>query len=246
MVYQILQFVNKSYAVSEAGIIILPRSHDAVDERTVEDVDMLETDLVTLKWPRKPGLSDVDLFDSEDSLCDPPPEVVAFCNYVECPLLMDNLIFFGIYIYGRDERFDEEYLSVNGREYPCKVVLTNGRSSEIEQTLSSCLARALPSVAELRLPIPISTLDQGMVCLLDTMSFVDPLPAFRRRQWQVVVLLDIDALSVFRIPSLISFMTDRRALFHKEEYEILKNLIVSFRQAPHFCSKPSVKTWNFP
>ncbi|XP_019430421.1 PREDICTED: putative RNA polymerase II subunit B1 CTD phosphatase RPAP2 homolog [Lupinus angustifolius] len=61
-------------AVSEAGILILPRPHDAVDEGTVEDVDMLETDSVTLKWPRKPGFSDLDLFDSEDSWYDSPPE----------------------------------------------------------------------------------------------------------------------------------------------------------------------------
>lgn len=68
------------------------------------------------------------------------------------------------YIYGRDENFHEEYISINGREYPCKTVLTDGRSSEIKQTLASCLARALPAlVAELRLPIPISTLEQGMV-----------------------------------------------------------------------------------
>ena len=68
------------------------------------------------------------------------------------------------YIYGRDESFHEEYLSVNGREYPRKIVLADGRSSEIKQTLASCLARALPTVVtELRLPIPTSTLEQGMV-----------------------------------------------------------------------------------
>jgi len=68
------------------------------------------------------------------------------------------------YIYGRDESFHEEYLSVNGREYPCKIVLSDGRSSEIKQTLAGCLARAFPPVvAGLRLPIPISTLEQGMV-----------------------------------------------------------------------------------
>lgn len=68
------------------------------------------------------------------------------------------------YIYGRDVSFHEEFLTVNGREYPCKIVLTDGRSSEIKQTLASCLARALPAVvAELRLPVPISTLEQEMV-----------------------------------------------------------------------------------
>lgn len=47
------------------------------------------------------------------------------------------------------------------------------------------------------------------------MSFVDALPAFRMKQWQVVVLLFVDALSVSRVPTLISYMTDRRDLFLK-------------------------------
>lgn len=68
------------------------------------------------------------------------------------------------YIYGQDDSFHEEYLSVNGREYPRKIVLTDGRSSEIKQTLADCLSRALPGlVADLRLPTPISTLEHRMV-----------------------------------------------------------------------------------
>jgi hypothetical protein len=47
------------------------------------------------------------------------------------------------------------------------------------------------------------------------MSFVDALPGFRMKQWQVVVLLFVDALSICRIPVLISYMTDRRDLFLK-------------------------------
>ncbi|CAL0299462.1 unnamed protein product [Lupinus luteus] len=238
-------------AVSEAGILILPCPHDAVDEGTVEDVDMLETDSVTLKWPRKPGFSDLDLFDSEDSWYDPPPE--GFSLTLSPFATMWNALFSWItssslaYIYGKDESFHEEYLSINGREYPRKIVLADGRSSEIKQTLATCLARVLPAlVAELRLPIPISTMEQGMVCLLDTMSFVDPLPAFRTRQWQVVVLLFIDALSVCRLPTLISYMTDRRASFHKvlsgtqlglEEYEVLKDHIVPLGRAPQFSAQ---------
>lgn len=72
------------------------------------------------------------------------------------------------YIYGRDESFHEDYLSVNGKVYPCKIVLADGRSSEIKQTLAGCLARALPGlVADLRLPTPISILEQGMVFILN-------------------------------------------------------------------------------
>ena len=70
------------------------------------------------------------------------------------------------YIYGRDDSLHEEYLLVNGRDYPQKIVLGDGRSSEIKQTLAGSLARALPGlVADLRLPTPISSLEQGMVLM---------------------------------------------------------------------------------
>lgn len=76
------------------------------------------------------------------------------------------------YIYGRDERLHEEFLLVNGKEYPQKIVLGDGRSSEIKQTLSGCLSRALPGVvADLRLPVPISTLEQGMVFIFNILCF---------------------------------------------------------------------------
>ncbi|QCE05301.1 putative RNA polymerase II subunit B1 CTD phosphatase RPAP2 homolog [Vigna unguiculata] len=238
-------------AVSEAGIIILPRPDDVVEEGTMEDADILQNDSVTVKWPRKPGVSDIDFFESDDSWFDAPPE--GFSLTLSPFATMWNAIFSWMtssslaYIYGRDESFHEEYLSVNGREYPCKVVLSDGRSSEIKQTLAGCLARAFPAlVAGLRLPIPISTLEQGMACLLETMSFVDALPAFRTKQWQVVALLFVDALSVCKIPALISYMTDRRSLFHKvlsgsqigiEEYEILKDLVVPLGRAPHISAQ---------
>lgn len=51
--------------------------------------------------------------------------------------------------------------------------------------------------------------------LLDTMSFIDPIPAFRMKQWQVIVLLCLDALSVSRIPSLTQYMLSRRTLLPK-------------------------------
>lgn len=76
------------------------------------------------------------------------------------------------YIYGRDESSHEEYLSVNGREYPRKIVLTDGRSSEIKYTFAGCLSRAVPGlVDDLRLPTPISTLEKGLVLLLNWSSF---------------------------------------------------------------------------
>lgn len=51
--------------------------------------------------------------------------------------------------------------------------------------------------------------------LLDTMSYVDPLPPFRTNQWKVIVLLFIDALSVCRIPALTQYMSSKRMLLHK-------------------------------
>lgn len=76
------------------------------------------------------------------------------------------------YIYGRDERYHEDYLSVNGREYPRKIFMPDGRSSEIKLTMAGCLSRALPGlVTELRLPTPVSTLEQGMVCFGDFSLF---------------------------------------------------------------------------
>ena len=72
------------------------------------------------------------------------------------------------------------------------------------------------------------------------MSFVDALPAFRTKQWQVVALLFIDALSVCRLPALISYMTDRRASFHRVRTFVYIILIYYFiymmdrRKVKHF------------
>ncbi|KAI9126836.1 hypothetical protein K1719_002432 [Acacia pycnantha] len=238
-------------AVSDAGVIILPSPQNPGEEQTVEEVDAIEKDSVSLKWPRKLGISDNDLFDLEDSWYDPPPE--GFSLTLSPFAMMWNALFSWTtssslaFIYGRDESFHEEYQTVNGREYPCKVVLADGRSSEIKQALSSCLARALPGlVADLRLPTPISTLEKGMERLLDTMSFKDPLPAFRMRQWQVVGLLFIEALSVCKIPAIIPYITDRRIFLPKvldgsqigmEEFEYLKDLIIPLGRAPHFSAQ---------
>ncbi|PPS02748.1 hypothetical protein GOBAR_AA17907 [Gossypium barbadense] len=242
-------------AVSEAGLIILPHPLEADKEEKVENIDTLEADPEPeegpVKWPTKPGIPRSDFFDPEDSWFDAPPE--GFSLTLSTFATMWNALFEWItssslaYIYGRDETFHEEYLSVNGREYPQKIVLRDGRSSEIKETLAGCISRALPAIATaLRLPIPISTLEQGMGRLLDTMSFVEALPAFRMKQWQVIVLLLIDALSVCRIPALTPHMTNGRMLLHKvldgaqislEEYEVMKDLIIPLGRAPHFSAQ---------
>lgn len=65
-------FSWNSSAVSEAGIIILPPSHDV--GMSMDDVDMLEVEPAPKKWPTKPGILRSDIFDPEDSWYDAPPE----------------------------------------------------------------------------------------------------------------------------------------------------------------------------
>ena len=71
------------------------------------------------------------------------------------------------YIYGKDESAHEEFLSVNGKEYPRRIRLGEGLSSEIKETIAGCLARAVSTVATvLKLPVPISELEKGLVSTL--------------------------------------------------------------------------------
>ncbi|KAH6819012.1 RNA polymerase II subunit B1 CTD phosphatase RPAP2-like protein [Perilla frutescens var. frutescens] len=242
---------DASDAVSEAGVIILPPPHGVDAAKSEENDDDMYTDPVQLKWPPKPGFSGSDLFDSEDSWYDSPPEEF---NLTLSPFSTMFMALFAwisssslAYIYGKEESFHEEYLSVNGREYPRKIVMPDGRSSEIKQALAGYLARALPTlVTELRLPTPVSILEQGMGRLIDTMSFIDPIPSLRMKQWQVIVLLFLDALSVSRIPSLTQYMLGKRVLFPKvleaaqissEEFEIMKDLIIPLGRAPQFSTQ---------
>lgn len=238
-------------AVAEAGIVIVPRPHDEDEGDSLEeDVDMLGLGPAPIKWPTKP-VTDYDFFESQNSWYDTPPEGF---NLTLSPFATMWMALFAwvtssslAYIYGRDESFHEEYLSVNGREYPQKIVLTDGRSSEIKQALAGCLARALPGlVAELGLPTPLSILERGMGHLLETMSFFDALPSFRTRQWQVIALLFMDALSICRIPGLTPHMTSRRTSLHKvlegaqvgvDEYEVMKDFIIPLGRAPQFSAQ---------
>ncbi|CAN6724472.1 unnamed protein product [Malus baccata var. baccata] len=237
-------------AVSSAGIIFLPRPDGVDEEEPNEDVDMLEPEQAPLQ-PRNPGIPNFDLFDSEDTWFDDPPE--GFSLTLSPFLTMWNSLFTWItsstlaYIYGRDERFHEEFLSINGKEYPRKIVLAGGHSSEIKKTLAESLARTLPGVvSQLRLPTPVSSLEQEMSRMLETMTFVDALPAFRMKQWKVVVLLFLEGLSVCRIPALGPCMPDRRMLFHKvldgseitaEHYELMKDHIIPLGRVPEFSAQ---------
>ncbi|XXG80425.1 hypothetical protein AAC387_Pa09g1290 [Persea americana] len=235
---------------AEAGIVILPPVE--VDEgNSSELMDVSELDHQSVKWPRKPVLLDADLFDCEDSWHDTPPE--GFSLTLSPFATMWTALFGWLsasslaYIYGRDESSQDDFLFVNGREYPRKVALSDGLSSEIKQTFAGCVSRSLPGVvADLRLPTPISFLEQFLGRLLDTMSYVDPLPPFRTNQWKVIVLLFIDALSVCRIPALTQYMSSKRMLLHKvldsaqvggEEYEVMKDLLIPLGRQPEFSAQ---------
>lgn len=225
-------------AVSEAGLVILPPPLDDIDNEVVSE-EITDPEPARLKWPKRTGIVESDFFNSGDSWFDSPPEEFVVDLSPFATMFMSLFAWISsstlAYLYGRDHSLHEEYASINGREYPRKIVLTDGRSSEIKQTLAGCLSRALPGlVHDLRLPTPVSTIEYGMGCLLDTMSFLDPLPSLRMKQWQVFVLLFVEALSVCRIPAIAPHLTNRRffqkvfddAQISTEEYEVLKDLML--------------------
>lgn len=234
-------------AVSEAGLVILPPPHPADENESVSE-GAIDPEPARIKWPKKTGITESDFFDSEDSWFDSPPEEFVLDLSPFATMFMSLFAWISCsslgYVYGGDE---EKYASVNGREYPRMIVLEDGRSAEIKKTLAACLSRALPGlVRHLRLPTPVSTIEYGMGCLLETMSFLDPLPALRVKQWQVIVLLFIEALSVCRIPAMAPHLTNPRTLFQKvfddaqisgEEYELLKGVILPLGRVPQFATQ---------
>ncbi|PIN17613.1 protein phosphatase [Handroanthus impetiginosus] len=109
-----------SDAVSEAGVIILSPPHGGDEAKPEENGDAVDTDQPLLKWPPEPGFSNADLFDFEDSWYDSPPEGF---NLTLSPFSTMFMALFAwisssslAYIYGKEDNFHEEYLSVNGRE----------------------------------------------------------------------------------------------------------------------------------
>lgn len=61
-------------SVSEAGVIILPTPDGVGKAKSEESGMVMDVDPIELKWPPKSGISNADLFDSEDSWYDSPPE----------------------------------------------------------------------------------------------------------------------------------------------------------------------------
>ncbi|KAG9441077.1 hypothetical protein H6P81_016931 [Aristolochia fimbriata] len=226
-------------AVSEAGICILP--HDAEGS---EDVSKPHQD--GSKWPRKPVLLDTDAFDCDDSWHDSPPEGFSLTL---SPFSTMWMALFGwisssslTYIYGGDGCGEDAFSCVNGIEYPRKTFLSDGQSLEIKQTLAVCIAQALPELTMVfRISTPISTLEKAVLAFLETMSFLDALPPFKRKQWHVIVLLFLEALSISRVPSLTQQMANTREIQQKvlngaqlstEEYKIMQDLLMPLGQTP--------------
>ncbi|XP_010551019.1 PREDICTED: putative RNA polymerase II subunit B1 CTD phosphatase RPAP2 homolog [Tarenaya hassleriana] len=242
---------DASDAISKAGIVLLPNPPQVdgeiykVDDSEEEETP--ESEPTLLKWPNKPGILDSDLFDPDQSWFDGPPE--AFSLTLSAFAMMWNAIFGWVsssslaYIYGKEENEHEEFVCVNGREYPRKIILSDGRSSEIKETIAGCLARSLPGLTtDLRLPIPISELEKGLGSLLETMTFTEAIPALRMKQWQVIVLLFMDALSVSRLPLLTHYISNTSKVLEgagigTEEYEVMKDLLMPLGRVPQFSSR---------
>ena len=60
--------------MSEAGIIVLPRPEDVDEGEPMEEEDVTEPEQSPIKWPKKPGSRQSDLFNPEDSWFDTPPD----------------------------------------------------------------------------------------------------------------------------------------------------------------------------
>ncbi|CAH2044497.1 unnamed protein product [Thlaspi arvense] len=238
--------LDASDAAAKAGIVLLPSTHqldEVVSEEQVEE-EMTEEEPTLLKWPNKPGAPDTDLFDRDQSWFDGPPE--GFNLTLSTFATMWNLLFGWVsssslaYIYGKDETAHEEFLSVNGKSYPQRIIMGDGLSSEIKETIAGSLARALPRVAtDLGLPIAISELEKGMGSLLETMSLTGAVPSFRVQQWLVIVLLFLDALSVSRIPRIAPYILNRNKVLEGSgignvEYESMKDILLPLGRVPQF------------
>lgn len=231
-------------AVSEVGILILPQSQSLQGD----DDDIFKFDRGIVKWPKKTVLLDTDMFNVEDSWHDTPPEGfslnlspfatmwMALFGWITCSSLA--------YIYGHDESSYENFMFVNGKEYPRKVTMCDGQSLEIKQTIDGFICRTLPVVVkDLRLPVPVSTLEKFMDCLLNTLSFMDAIHSFKIIQWHVIVLLFIEALSVHRLlvlaPYLLNIGMQRQQMLNaaqisNEEYETMRDLILPLGRTTEF------------
>ncbi|MCO5568291.1 hypothetical protein L7F22_021990 [Adiantum nelumboides] len=234
--------VDSSEAAARAGISILPNhevstSHFSKEMKNMKDIDKELADDVENLDPRKCWYSA------------PPkdfkPELSMFGTLW---MALDSWISAAsiAHVYGRDSSEEDNFTLSNGKEYLRQVIISNGVSAEIERTLAGYISRTLPGLVEIfRFPVPVSTLEVSLGRFLRTMSFMSAIPAFSSKQWQVVVLLLLDALSVHRLPAVRTrFLNGRQSVqkvlvsanITEAEYEIFRDLVLPMGILPDFAS----------
>lgn len=241
--------VDANEAAFRAGICIVPGTDDQDPQKTQIDVEKLGSTQPV--WTNLPSTADEEAYNAQECWFDDPPDgfSLELSPFATTWIALDQWITRSsvAHLYGRDDSDADDFSTVNGRGYPHKIVSGGGLSTEIERTVGSCISRALPGVVQsLRLPTPISSLEQALGRFLNTMTFIDAIPPFRTNQWRVIVILFLDALSVHRIPSLGSQIMNKRSLILKvleaaemtyEEYKIMEDLLIPLGRCPRFSSQ---------
>ncbi|KAG0624139.1 hypothetical protein M758_3G227100 [Ceratodon purpureus] len=151
------------------------------------------------------------------------------------------------HIYGKEPHEEDEYLSVNGREYSRQAVIGDGVSAEILRTFSLCLSRALPEVVRfLHISVPMSTLELSLGRLIKTLSFVEALPPFGTKQWRLLAILLLDSLSVKRVPRLGDYFSNNRSMMRKvldttgtseADYDVFRDVVLPLGRSPTFSTR---------
>eukprot|EP00250_Pteridium_aquilinum_P022268 c25335_g1_i1 orf=89-2179(+) len=233
---------NSSEAVARAGISILSKDEVPPDQ-------LLDFAKKEMKDSDK-GLADEENVDPRDCWYSAPPKDFKpeLSTFGTLWMALDGWISAAsiAHVYGKDINEENDFAFINGKEYLSRVSIPNGVSAEIERTVAGCISRALPGLVEtFRFPIALSTVEQSLGRFLRTMSFVDAIPPFNSKQWQVVVLLLLHALSVHRLPALRTRFLNGRQLLQKvldssnlteAEYEVFRDLVLPLGMLPEYAA----------
>ncbi|KAH0899965.1 hypothetical protein HID58_049533 [Brassica napus] len=204
--------LDASDAAAKAGIVLLPSTHQLDEEVSEEEMseEEEEEEATLLKWPNKPGTPDSDLFERDQSWFDETPEGF---NLTLSPFAMMWDSLFGwvsssslAYIYGKDESAHEEFLSVNGKEYPRRIRLGEGLSSEIKETIAGWA-------------VPSFRVEQWLVVVL---LFLDALSVCRIPRIAPYILNRSKVLEGSGIGN--------------EEYETMKEILLPLGRVPQFAT----------
>lgn len=236
-------YADSSEAVTRAGISILPY-HEEPWSRLLDFPEKEQ------KESERVGADDLENADPKDCWYssapkDFKPELSTFGTLW---MALDGWISAAsiAHVYGKGLDEEDNFVCVNGKEYLRQLRIPNGVSPEIERTLAGCISRALPALVEtLRFPVPVSTLELSLGRFLRTMSFSTAIPPFSSKQWKVVVLLLLDALSVHRVPALRTRLLHGRPVVQKvldasniteAEYEVFRDLVLPMGMLPEFAA----------